>query len=71
LRCPLAEVVRRESARGDRTLGQVRAHFESVHAHVGYDVEVGTSMAGPDECAEVVAAAVARHRGPSRLAALV
>jgi chloramphenicol 3-O-phosphotransferase len=27
--------------------------------------------AGPDECAEVVAGAVARHRGPGRLAAAV
>ena len=71
VRCPLDEVIRREAARRNRTLGQARAHFESVHAHVGYDVEVDTSAANPEACAEVIAAAVAGHRGPSRLAALL
>ena len=71
VRCPLAEVERREAARRDRTLGQARAQYESVHANVGYDVEVDTSQADPDECATTVAAAIAGHRGPSRLAALI
>ena len=71
VRCPLAEVIRRESARGDRTLGQARAQHESVHAHVGYDVEVDTSLAGPEDCAATIAAAAAAHHGPSRLAALL
>jgi chloramphenicol 3-O phosphotransferase len=67
--CPLDELIRREATRGDRTLGQARAHFATVHAHVGYDVEVDTSLADPDECATVVAEAIAAHRGPSRLTA--
>ena len=66
VRCPLAEVVRREAARGDRTLGQARAQFESVHAYAGYDVEVDTSLADPDGCADLVVAAAA-HPGPTRL----
>lgn len=68
VRCPLAEVVRREAARADRTLGQARAQFESVHAYAGYDVEVDTSLGDPDECAALVAAAIDTHRGPTRLA---
>jgi chloramphenicol 3-O phosphotransferase len=69
--CPLDELIRRESARGDRTLGQARAHFETVHAHVGYDIEVDTSLADLDECAALVAGAMASHRGPSGVAALL
>jgi chloramphenicol 3-O phosphotransferase len=69
--CPLDELVRRESVRGDRTLGQARAHFGSVHAHVGYDVEVDTCAADADECAAAIVDAIATHRGPSRLAALL
>lgn len=69
VRCPLAEVVRREAARADRTLGQARAQFETVHAYAGYDVEVDTSLADPDGCAELVAAAAGGVAGPTRLAA--
>ena len=69
VRCPLAEVVRREATRGDRTLGQARAQFESVHAHAGYDIEVDTSLATPDECAATIADALTSHRTPTRLPA--
>ena len=71
VRCPLAEVVRREAARADRTLGQARAQFEPVHAHAAYDVEVDTSLADPDRCAGLVAAAAQAHTGPTRLASRV
>jgi len=50
---------------GDRTLGQARAQFESVHAHFGYDIEVDTTLAGPHKCAALVADAVATHCGPT------
>ena len=69
VRCPLAEVVRREAARGDRTLGQARAQFEAVHAHAAYDLEVDTSMADPDACADLVLHAAGMRTGPTRLAA--
>ncbi|HEY6747588.1 MAG TPA: AAA family ATPase [Mycobacteriales bacterium] len=71
VRCPLAEVVRREAARGDRTLGQARAQFEVVHAYAGYDLEVDTSLADPDTCAARVLASASTHTGPTRLAARV
>jgi chloramphenicol 3-O phosphotransferase len=68
VRCPLAEVVRREAARKDRTLGQARAQFERVHAYAGYDLEVDTSLADPDTCAVQVTAAATTHPGPTCLA---
>jgi chloramphenicol 3-O phosphotransferase len=68
VRCPLPEVVRREATRGDRTLGQARAQFHSVHAHAGYDVEVDTSIATPDACATEVAKAMTTHTTPTALA---
>lgn len=69
VRCPLAEVVRREAARRDRTLGQARAQFHTVHAYAGYDVEVDTALGDPDHCAGQIADAAAAHPAPTRLAA--
>ncbi|CAA9264948.1 MAG: hypothetical protein AVDCRST_MAG41-2595 [uncultured Corynebacteriales bacterium] len=71
VRCPLAEVVRREATRGDRTLGQARAQFVPVHAHAGYDLEVDTSTGDPDACADLVLAAAAGPPAPTRLGALL
>jgi chloramphenicol 3-O phosphotransferase len=51
VRCPLAVVEQRERERGDRVAGQARGHFESVHAHAVYDLEVDTSLLSPTECA--------------------
>jgi chloramphenicol 3-O phosphotransferase len=68
VRCPLAEVVRREAARKDRTLGQARAQFEPVHRWPGYDLELDTSQADPDTCAEHVLRAATTHPGPTTLA---
>jgi chloramphenicol 3-O phosphotransferase len=48
--CPLAELVRREQARGDRLLGQAAFQFERVHAHRLYDVECDTSTASVHQC---------------------
>jgi chloramphenicol 3-O phosphotransferase len=38
--CPLAELERRERARGDRPIGDARRDFESVHSFVVYDLEL-------------------------------
>jgi chloramphenicol 3-O phosphotransferase len=67
VRCPLAEVIRREAARGDRTLGQARAQFDVVHSYAAYDVEVDTSRADPDDCATRVATAASSHTRPTCL----
>jgi chloramphenicol 3-O phosphotransferase len=59
--CPIEVAEERERARGNRTLGWAAAHANVVHAHIRYDVTVDTSLAGPDECAATVAAAVANR----------
>jgi chloramphenicol 3-O phosphotransferase len=51
VRCPLAVVEQRERERGDRVIGMARGHFESVHAHASYDLEVDTSLLTARECA--------------------
>jgi len=49
--CPLEILEQRERERSDRTLGQARAYFRTVHAHGIYDLEVDTSRFSPVECA--------------------
>ena len=62
VRCPLEIVVERERARKDRTIGQAEAQFAVVHTAGGYEVEVDTSVLGPEEAAQHIAAAL-RGRG--------
>lgn len=57
--CPLAVLEERECSRRDRTLGQARAQYAVVHAHVVYDIEVDTSILSPDACATAIQARVA------------
>ena len=40
--CPLEELERRESARGDRQVGLAKMQMEWVHRHGDYDAEVNT-----------------------------
>lgn len=56
VRCPLEELERREAARGDRRVGAARSQYELIHAHGTYDLELDTSRAPAEECAERVAA---------------
>jgi chloramphenicol 3-O phosphotransferase len=51
VQCPLEIAEQREHARGDRTQGLVRAHYDLVHAHGTYDFEVDTSRLSAVECA--------------------
>lgn len=44
LHCSVAELARRESARGDRTPGQAAAQVPLVHAHGLYDLELDTTV---------------------------
>ena len=56
--CELAEAERREVARGDRQVGQVRSQFAEVHAHGDYDLTVDTTCTDPRQCAEQIRAAL-------------
>jgi chloramphenicol 3-O phosphotransferase len=53
--CNLAELERREKARGDRVIGQARGQFDHVHGYAAYDLEVDTGEASIDACADVIA----------------
>lgn len=52
--CPLEELNRRESARGDRERGTAASQFRVVHAGVEYDCEVDTSARSARECASEI-----------------
>ena len=54
LRCPLEVLEQRERARGDRLVGHARGHAHLIHVHGLYDLEVDTSLAGAEECAEQI-----------------
>jgi len=68
VRCPLAEVERREVARGDRKPGYARAQYDRVYQHGPYDVEVDTSVLGPEAIAAIIQAALAAPPAPSAFA---
>ena len=54
VRCPLEVAKKREQERGDRTLGLVEAHYDIVHSHGMYDMEIDTSVLTPMECAHQI-----------------
>jgi chloramphenicol 3-O phosphotransferase len=64
--CGLAELERREKARGDRPAGDARRDFETIHLHARYDFEIDTTAPKGDEAARVIAAWRART-APSAL----
>lgn len=57
--CPLDELRRRERARGDRFSGTAERQFPRVHRHQMYDIEVDTSLASAEVCAERIRAFLA------------
>jgi chloramphenicol 3-O phosphotransferase len=62
--CPLAELERRERARGDRTLGEARDHLAVVHSFGRYDYEID-STDDPNVNAQRIIAAWKRRTTPS------
>jgi len=54
--CPLAIAEQRERERGDRIVGTVRGQHALVHTFRTYDIDVDTSAATPQECAEAILA---------------
>jgi chloramphenicol 3-O phosphotransferase len=51
VRCSVPELLRRESARGDRQAGQAAAQLRQVHSYGSYDIECDTTTASPRDCA--------------------
>lgn len=67
--CDLAEVERREAARGDRPLGDARRDFHRIHSYCRYDLELdGTEPAEAN--ADRLIAAWSARRGPGAFARL-
>jgi chloramphenicol 3-O phosphotransferase len=52
VKCPLAELERREIARGDRQRGFATWQFDRVHQFGPYDLEIDTHANSPEQCAE-------------------
>jgi len=65
VRCALAELQRRERARGDRGVGQALWQHERVHAQGPYDFEVDTTSASAEACAAQILAALETRTTPS------
>ena len=55
VRCPLPELIRRETERGDREPGIAARQYDRVHRDLPYDLTVDTSVESPRECALRVA----------------
>jgi chloramphenicol 3-O phosphotransferase len=51
VRIPLASLEERERTRATSPVGHARSHYDEVHAHERYDLEVDTSRATPEACA--------------------
>jgi chloramphenicol 3-O phosphotransferase len=59
--CSLDEAKRREQVRGDRFVGTAERQYPLVHRHNRYDLEVDTTHASPEVCAEQIRRFVSLH----------
>jgi chloramphenicol 3-O phosphotransferase len=64
IHCPLEELEQRERARGNRSIGDARRDFETIHRDALYDLEV-ESTRPPAENAATIIAAWKRRLSPS------
>ncbi len=60
VRCDLAELQRRELARGDRGIGQAQSQHKTVHGYGPYDIEVDTTATTTADCVAAILAHLAR-----------
>ena len=67
VRCALDVVTRRESERPGRFPGTATWHFEKVHEHMVYDVEVDTANNSPRTCALKVIDTLDAKAAPSAI----
>lgn len=54
--CPLPELERRETERGNRRIGEARADFETTHTFGIYDFEINSTLPVDDNVNAVIAA---------------
>jgi chloramphenicol 3-O phosphotransferase len=65
VKCPPAVLLQREAARPDRRPGLARGQLEGVHSGRSYDLEIDTSLAPPEACADRVLAFIRSRPVPS------
>jgi chloramphenicol 3-O phosphotransferase len=65
VRLPLSVLEERERARATSPVGHARSHYQTVHAHGVYDLEIDSSRASPDQCASTIMAYVRAHPQPT------
>ena len=70
VRCPLDVVNAREARRPGRFPGTATSHFDRVHSHCIYDIEVDTGAASPRECAELISARLGAEVRPAAFSRL-
>ena len=71
VRCAADVVDQRELSRPGRFPGTAAWHFDRVHEHAVYDVEIDTSTHTPRECAELVMAVLDAKPTPTALEQLL
>ncbi|MGF1909898.1 chloramphenicol phosphotransferase CPT family protein [Vibrio kasasachensis] len=52
--CPLELLEEREALRGDRKEGAAKFHFNRVHNHQCYDLEVNTGLSSTEDCVSAI-----------------
>ena len=62
--CPLEEIERREVTRDDREVGYSRGHYDKIHGHSEYDIQVDTSVLTPEQAAAKVKETLESPSGP-------
>ncbi|WP_092160057.1 chloramphenicol phosphotransferase [Bosea sp. CRIB-10] len=70
LHCYLAELDRREIARGDRRIGDARRDFHQIHSYCRYDAELDSAIA-PEANADKLIAAWHSRTKPSAFQSLL
>ena len=70
VRCPLSVVTARENVRMGRFPGTAFSHFDEVHVHGCYDLEVDTDALPPRECALQIHARIRSGVPPQAFARL-
>lgn len=68
--CPLAELARREHARGDRPIGLAARQFAWIHRDLAYDLALDTAATSAAECAAALHRRLADPRPPTAFALL-
>ncbi|WP_129311406.1 AAA family ATPase [Streptomyces sp. L2] len=65
VRCPLPELERRETERGDRQPGLAATQYDHVHSHGTHDIDVDTSRETPAACARRIGDHLRRRTRPT------